>query len=114
MFNTYGYGGYLLGMLPEQRVFIDGRGDLYEEAGVFGEYLEVSDLKSGAFQVLRAHGIQACLLDRKEPLATVLSALPDWEQRYSDEVSVLFVRRNLEAARPAQTESGQTAPAVKE
>jgi len=95
MFNSYGYGGYLVGKLPEQKVFIDGRGDLYEDAGIFGEYLEVSDLKTGAFQVLRAHGIQACLLDRKEPLATALDSIPDWEQRYSEGVSVLFVRRNL-------------------
>jgi len=104
MFNTYGYGGYLVGMLPEQKVFIDGRGDLYEDAGVFAEYLEVADLKPGAFEVLRAHGIQACLLDRKEPLATALDSIPDWEQRYSDGVSVLFVRRIPDSAARAARE----------
>jgi hypothetical protein len=93
MFNTYGYGGYLVGNLPGQKVFIDGRGDLYEEAGIFGEYLEVSALKPGAFAVLRAHKIQSCLLDRKESLATALAANPAWEMRYSDGVSALFVRR---------------------
>jgi hypothetical protein len=118
VFNSYGYGGYLVGMLPEQKVFIDGRGDLYEDAGVFGEYLEVSNLKAGAFEVLRAHGIEACLLDRKEPLATVLDALPDWEQRYSDGVSVLFVRRKLDLSRSSKFStapvSGRTAQEVKE
>jgi hypothetical protein len=94
MFNSYGYGGYLVGKLPEQRVFIDGRGDLYEDAGIFGEYLEASLLKPGAFQVLQAHHIQWCLLDRKEPLATVLAIHPEWEKRYGDGVSVVFVRRN--------------------
>jgi hypothetical protein len=94
MFNTYGYGGFLIWMLPEQKVFIDGRGDLYEDGGAFSEYLEVADLKPAAFAVLRAHRIQSCLLERKEALATVLAAHPDWEQRYSDDVSVLFVRRN--------------------
>lgn len=94
MYNTYGYGGYLVGNLPSQKVFIDGRGDLYEDAGVFGEYLEVSGLKPGAFAVLRAHKIQSCLLDRKEPLATALSENPAWELRYSDGVSVLFVLRS--------------------
>jgi hypothetical protein len=101
MFNDYGYGGYLVAMLPEQKVFIDGRGDLYEDAGIFGEYLEVAGLRPAAFMVLRVHGIQSCLLERKEPLATVLGALPDWEQRYSDGVSVLFVRRNASASRAA-------------
>jgi hypothetical protein len=94
MYNTYGYGGYLIGMLPEQKVFIDGRGDLYEDAGAFNEYLEVADLKPAAFAVLRAHGIQSCLVESKEPLATVLATQPGWERRYSDGVSALFVRRN--------------------
>ena len=93
MFNTYVYGGYLVGNLPGQKVFIDGRGDLYEDAGIFGEYLEVSNLKPGAFTVLRAHNIQSCLLDRKEPLATALGANPAWEMRYSDGVSALYVLR---------------------
>ncbi len=108
MFNTYGFGGYLVGKLPEQKVFIDGRGDLYEDAGVFGEYLEVSGLKAGAFEVLHAHGIQSCLLDRKEPLATALDFMPDWEQRYTDGVSVLFVRRNPNASGPGAGKSPQT------
>ncbi len=93
MYNTYMYGGYLVGNLPEQKVFIDGRGDLYEDAGIFGEYLEVANLKPGAFAVLRAHNIQSCLLDRKEPLATALGANPAWEMRYSDGVSALYVLR---------------------
>jgi hypothetical protein len=94
MYNTYAYGGYLIGKLPEQRVFIDGRGDLYEHAGIFGEYLEISGLKPAAFSILRSHKIQSCLLERKEPLATALSVNPAWEMRYSDGVSALFVLRN--------------------
>jgi hypothetical protein len=94
MFNNYAYGGYLVGNLPEQKVFIDGRGDLYEDAGVFGEYLELAQLKPAAFEVLRAHNIQSCLLDSKEPLAIALAVYPDWQKRYTDGVSALFVRRN--------------------
>src|SRR4029077_20274141 len=30
LFDNYGYGGYLIANLPEYKVFIDGRGDLYE------------------------------------------------------------------------------------
>jgi hypothetical protein len=92
MYNTYAYGGYLVGNYPEQPVFIDGRGDLYERAGIFGEYLEVAGLKPAAFRILDIHKIQACLLNRLEPLATVLESMPGWEKRYSDGVSVLFVR----------------------
>jgi hypothetical protein len=101
MYSTYAYGGYLVGNYPEQPVFIDGRGDLYERAGIFGEYLEVSGLKPAAFHILDIHRIRACLLNRQEPLATVLSSMPGWEQRYSDGVSVLFVRRPQSASGPA-------------
>ena len=106
MYNTYGFGGYLIWTLPEQKVFIDGRGDLYEIPGTFSDYLQIANLKPAAFAVLRAYGIQSCLLDRSEPLATVLSNHADWRQEYSDNVSVLFVRRNPGAsfdARPSGT-----------
>ncbi len=110
MYNTYGYGGYLVwSRWPEQKVFIDGRGDLYEVAGVFSDYLEVADLKPAAFAVLRGYGIRSCLLDRKEALATVLAARPDWQQVYSDDVSVLFVRRNDYANSDAMREQGTLA-----
>lgn len=93
LYNTYGYGGYLIWALPERKVFIDGRGDLYELGGAFSDYLEIATLRPAAFAVLRFYGIRSCLLERSEPLATVLAADPDWQQEYSDEVSVLFVKR---------------------
>src|SRR4029077_18655345 len=103
MYNTYGFGGYLIWALPEQKVFIDGRGDLYEDGGAFLEYLQVADMKPAAFMVLRAHGIQSCLLESQEALATVLATNPEWEKRYSDGVSTLFVRRNAPSAPAAVT-----------
>jgi hypothetical protein len=93
MYNTYGYGGYLIWSLPGHRVFVDGRADVYERGGAYSDYLQVANLKPAAFAVLRSYGIESCLLDRSEPLATVLSALPEWRQVYSDDLSVLFVLR---------------------
>jgi hypothetical protein len=94
MYNAYGYGGYLIWSLPEHKLFIDGRADVYERGGAFFDYLQVANLRPAAFAVLRSYGIQSCLLERSEALATVLSASPEWRQVYSDELSVLFVRRN--------------------
>jgi hypothetical protein len=101
MFNDYGFGGFLVGRLPEQPVFIDGRGDLYERGGIFGEYVEVSDMKPAAFRILDQYHIQACLLDRKDALSTALGAMPNWELRYSDALTALYVRRT------APVDSGQ-------
>ncbi|HVB55828.1 MAG TPA: hypothetical protein VNE63_05255 [Candidatus Acidoferrales bacterium] len=94
MFNNYGFGGYLVWTRgPEHKVFIDGRGDVYERGGVLSDYLHISHLKPGALDVLRGYGVQSCLIERDEPLATLLSASPDWKRIHADDVSALFVRR---------------------
>ena len=93
MYNTYGYGGYLIWSLPGHKVFIDGRADVYERGGAFADYLQVAKLRPAAFAVLRSYGIQSCFLRRSEELATALSASAEWRQVYSDDLSVLFVLR---------------------
>jgi len=91
MFNTYGFGGYLV--YAHQKVFLDGRGDLYERGGVLSDYLTASLLKPGALSVLDRYQIQSCMLARGEPLAVVLDASPQWKRLYIDNVSEIFVRR---------------------
>jgi hypothetical protein len=94
MFETYEFGDYLVwSMAPGQKVFIDGRGELYERGGVFADYVHIAGLRPGALGVLRAYGVRSCLVRRDEPLVTVLAALPDWQQVYSDDLSLVFVRR---------------------
>ncbi|HEY6444550.1 MAG TPA: hypothetical protein VIY66_14535 [Candidatus Acidoferrales bacterium] len=99
MFNDYGFGGYLL--WSGRKVFIDGRGDVYERGGVLSDYLHITMLEPGALTVLRNYGIQSCLLDRNAPLATVLAALPDWQRVYADDTAVVFVRRQMPATKVA-------------
>jgi hypothetical protein len=98
MYNNYGFGGYLIAKLPEHPVFIDGRGDLYELGGAFGDYIEITKFKPAAFSVLNSYGIRFCLLQRGEPLAVVLATNPAWEQIYQDQTSVIFQRRNTMSA----------------
>ncbi len=93
MFNTYGYGGYLIYWLDGQnKVFIDGRAELYEHAGVLGDYGKIAGLASNALLLLRAYNVQSCLIGRNEPLATLLTASSQWQKVYADDMSVLFVR----------------------
>jgi hypothetical protein len=98
VFNAYGFGGYLIAALPEQRVFIDGRSEPYETSGVLSDYLQITELKPSAFALMEAYRIRACLLDQEQPLVTVLRQLPEWRQVYSDSTSVLFVREFAVAA----------------
>jgi hypothetical protein len=98
MYNNYGYGGYLVWALDGQRrVFIDGRGDIYERSGVFSDYLAISRLAPNALLLLRAYDVRSCLIERGEPLATLLAALPDWQEVYHDDLSAIFVRRGRSA-----------------
>jgi hypothetical protein len=102
MYNTYRYGGYLIWHLDNQnKVFIDGRGDIYERLGVLSDYLGISRLAVTAPFLLNAYNIQSCLVDRDEALATYLTASPVWQKVYSDKVSALFVRRKLAAGQAA-------------
>jgi hypothetical protein len=92
MYNNYGFGGYLVWSRgPEQKVFIDGRGDVYERGGVLNDYLHVARLQPGALEVLRGYGVRSCLVDRDEPLATALSISPNWKRVYVDNMSALYV-----------------------
>jgi hypothetical protein len=99
MLNGYGFGGYLI--WSGQKIFVDGRSEVYEEGGVLSDYFHITLLEPGALAVLRNYGIQSCLIERDAPLATVLAALPDWQKVYSDNISVLFVRRNAPAVKLA-------------
>jgi hypothetical protein len=97
MFDSYGFGGYLIWALgPEQKVFIDGRAELYEWSGVLNDYMELASLEPAGLDVLRRYQIRSCLLRRGEALSTVLAAMPEWNEVYSDDVSTLFVRRSVQ------------------
>ncbi|MFZ0880738.1 MAG: hypothetical protein WCA98_14980 [Candidatus Acidiferrales bacterium] len=94
MFNEYGWGGYLIWARPEGKVFIDGRADIYEYAGVLSDYLDISRLAPNTLFLLRKYNVGACLLEPSNPLGTLLRVLPDWEIVYQDKTSILFVRKN--------------------
>ncbi|HUI41509.1 MAG TPA: hypothetical protein VL523_06035 [Terriglobia bacterium] len=96
MLNDYGWGGYLNWTLqPEHKVFIDGRSQLYEEAGVYGDYLRIMSVDPQVQVLMRKYNLQACLILRNSPLETFLAAQPDWQRVYSDKLSAILVRRPL-------------------
>lgn len=111
MLNEYGWGGYMIWALsPKHKVFIDGRADIYEYAGVLTDYLSIVRLEPRTLALLRAYRIESCLIPRKAPLGTLLAALPDWEQVYADDVSVLFVRKQTPEAGSAARNEGAAGP----
>jgi hypothetical protein len=94
MLNAYFFGGYLVN--TGRKVFIDGRGDLYERSGVLADYIRLSEIQPGAFSVFDRYQIASCLLYRDEKLSVVLDHSPDWRKVYSDDNAVIFVRKTID------------------
>jgi hypothetical protein len=92
MLNEYEYGGYLIWTLPEHPVFIDGRADLYEWAGVLHQYEKWAQLQADPNALLDKYNVSFCLLESGSSMVYVFPLMKNWKQVYSDRASVIFVR----------------------
>jgi hypothetical protein len=90
MLNFDDWGGYLIENLG-QKVFIDGRADIYEPGGVLLDYLHIYYPQRQTMFLLRKYHIDSCLMPPDSELVTVLTALPGWKVAYRDPTSVLFI-----------------------
>jgi hypothetical protein len=91
MFDSYGFGGYLV--YSGRKVFVDGRGDVYERGGVLSDYMHIAKVQPGTLELLRRYRIQSCLVEHDEALATLLAASPEWRRVFVDSVSAVYVRQ---------------------
>ena len=91
MFNTYSAGGVLLWFVPEHRVFIDGRVEVYpipllersRRADLFGEYR----------QLFADYGIRCAVAQTGSPMSNALGGDPAAERSYADPQWSVFVIR---------------------
>ncbi|HYM13286.1 MAG TPA: hypothetical protein VEU62_21285, partial [Bryobacterales bacterium] len=94
-------GGYLIWALPEQKVFIDSRMDVFDWTGVLGDYRRWAAMAEDPQRLLDKYGVAYCLLPKDSPMSLVLSYLPGWRNVYNDGVASIFVRSG-----PLVTQSG--------
>lgn len=92
MLNDYTFGGYLIWAAPEHKVFVDGRSDVYEWAGVLSEFGNWATLNSDPNTLLQKYRISFCLLSSHSPMVRVLRLMHEWKIVYSDTNSVIFAR----------------------
>ena len=95
MMNEWLYGGYLMWAAPEYPDFIDGRGDVFEWAGILAQYGTWMELQRDPNLLLDRYGVNFCLLSRDSKMATVLPLLHGWTAVYTDNNAVIFVRSGL-------------------
>src|SRR5215469_5771425 len=93
LFNTYGWGGYLMWRLPLLPVSIDGRSNLYGSARVERQRRTLS-ADPGWTQDPSITAARLILLPVGEPLTSVLKVHPCYRLAYSDTLSAVFTTRD--------------------
>jgi hypothetical protein len=91
MFNQYMWGGYLMEVLPERKVFVDGRADFYG-ATLVKEFDGVTELRTNWTQILAKYHVGWTLMPTDHQLNIALALKPDWKRAYTDEVSAIYRR----------------------
>jgi hypothetical protein len=95
MFNDPDWGGYLIESLgPANKVFMDGRIDIYEYSGVFADYLRIMLATPQALPLLKRYRVQSCLVMHDTALAGLLATEAEWQKVYDDGLSKIFVRKS--------------------
>jgi len=93
MFNSYNWGGYMMYYLPNEKVFVDGRTDLYGDEFLSNDYLKTATGAPGWRDTLDRYGINLVAVEASSGLARNLREEPGWTLNYEDKMAVVFVRR---------------------
>ncbi|WP_298880757.1 hypothetical protein [uncultured Bradyrhizobium sp.] len=97
IFNSYGFGGYLI--VRDIRPFVDGRSELYGEKFLM-DYFAAEDGRdvSGLLRMLDENKIDATLLTADSPAAQILDHIKGWKRAYADKIAVIHVRDDRDGA----------------
>lgn len=97
LYNDYGFGGYLIWALPNDRVFMDGRNDIYAGTPLL-DYLAMNDFNHPA---VRAAAVDRypfdCVITGSPPQAAAFSKTPGWALVYVDEDDRYIFLRDIPA-----------------
>lgn len=93
IFNSYGWGGYLIWKLyPEQRVYIDGRADVYGD-NFMHEFVKAEDGHRDWRAPLERYGVQTVIIAPNVPLVSFLRGDGAWRTAFEDRQAVVFVKQ---------------------
>lgn len=84
LFNYYDWGGYFIWKLPEYRVYIDGRADLYGDSFMDQFSADYTCRADCGQNSLNRWNIRTIILPAGAPLITALQVKGGWKEIYSD------------------------------
>lgn len=94
LFNAYGWGGYLIWKLyPAQRVFIDGRADVYGDAFIENVFLKAYRGGADWREPLERYNVRVVLVEPDAPIAAQLARDETWKKTYEDKQAVVFEKK---------------------
>ncbi|GIW54852.1 MAG: hypothetical protein KatS3mg082_1256 [Nitrospiraceae bacterium] len=96
LYNDYGYGGFLLWWLPEERIFIDGRMPAWRigDRWIFYDYVALTNWgPSGAGRARQVQGRLGARSPREPAGPSPFGARAGWRPVYEDAKAVIYVRR---------------------
>jgi hypothetical protein len=90
LFNEMGYGSYLIWAIPEQRVFVDPRVELFPYAQ-WMDYIHINN-GNNYNEILTKYGVDRILLDKKLQPELAASLVDDklWKLEYDDQYSQIW------------------------
>ena len=101
MLNQHAWGGYLMWVMPERKVFVDGRTDFYGEAFI-RNFLDLTELRPGWREKLDTCKVSWTLLTTDHPLTQALALAQNWRLAYSDSLATIYA---CTPAKPVRSEA---------
>jgi len=91
LLNHYNWGGYFIWKLyPEDKVFIDGRADLYGDR-FMDDFASTYHLTGPSWRAsLDSWSIRTVVLPPDAPLVTALQSMPEWKTTFADRQAVIL------------------------
>ena len=98
MFNNYNYGGYLIyEFYPDQKVFIDGRADMYGDEFI-REYMNIYHGGANWKDLFEKYSIDYALVGIHAPISQLLQLSGEFSVIHEDSDHILLVRKSPEFA----------------
>lgn len=88
VFNEYNWGGYMQWAMPQAKIFVDGRTDIFGDE-IIGDWIQTVQGAEGWEEVITRYQVDLVMIEVERPLAQKLEAA-GWQRVYQDDMAVIY------------------------